>query len=223
MTDLTNAVRDDETLLCEEGHYPYPDACVKVVMALELGGHADIARLATLILVSTKDDVAESLFNNRYPGFCAHTVSSLDDVRWQVKQLRELDAKRRDGWLMRKLRRPYMVTFRWTMDVLHRRFVLAVSATDAHDREVPRPYAGMAMSLSDLETLLARMERVKTGEESAEYAWDFRKGGDFDRHAKRRWTTMPPEEKAWYTDAIKAFKETYPDEVRSSHEEDHHD
>ncbi|HDR9236659.1 TPA: hypothetical protein QDB43_000344 [Burkholderia vietnamiensis] len=197
---------------CEDGRYPYPDACVKLVMGLELDSRADIPRMATMVIVSTKDDVAEARFNNRCPDFCAHTTSSLDDVRWQVQQLRDLDAKRKDGWLLRKLRKPYMVTFRWTMGVLHRRFVLAMSAADAYLHVVPQPYAGTAVALSDLEALLTRMERAKTGEEKVEYAWDYRKGGDWRRAAAERIARWPPREKAWADEQIRNHRHFFPND-----------
>ncbi|HDR8943200.1 TPA: hypothetical protein QDB15_000128 [Burkholderia vietnamiensis] len=180
---------------CEEGRYPYPDACVKLVMGRERDA-LRIPRVAGMVIVSTRDERAEGSFQVHCPDFAPHTVSSLDDVRWQVEQLRILDAQRKDGWLLRKLRKPYMVTFRWTMGVLHRRFILAWSSVDAYRGQVPEPYAGAVIPLCDLETLLARMERVKTGEEKAPYAWDYSDGGDWPRHCERVWNEAPPEDRA---------------------------
>ncbi|MCA8162009.1 hypothetical protein [Burkholderia cepacia] len=181
---------------CEEGRYPYPDACVKLVIGRERDA-LRIPRAASMVVVSTKDELAEAMFRDFCPAFAPHTESSLDDVRWQVQQLRDLDAKRKDGWLLRKIRTPYMVTFRWTMGVLHRRFVLAFSPEDAYRGQVPEPYAGAVIPLSVLETLLAQMERVKTGEEKAPYAWDYSEGGDFFRSLDRWGQEQPPEFHAW--------------------------
>ncbi|WP_186083200.1 hypothetical protein [Burkholderia gladioli] len=181
---------------CEKGHFPYPDACVKLVVGREREA-LRIPRICCMVVVSTKDELAQALYRDLRPAFAPHTESSLDDVRWQVQQLRDLDVKRKDGWLLRKLRKPYMVTFRWTMGALHRRFVLAFSPEDAYRGQVPEPYVGAVIPLSVLETMLAQMERVKTGEEPAPYAWDYSKGGDFDRSMDRSWNEAPPERRAW--------------------------
>ncbi|PRG49775.1 hypothetical protein [Burkholderia multivorans] len=216
----------NDVLDCEEGRYPYPDECVKLVMGLERNPRAAIPRMAAMVIVSTLDEWAESMFETYSPDYVRHTVSSLLDVRQQVQQLRDLDAQREVGWLLRKLRSPYMVTYRGPMGVLQRRFVLARSAAHAYHQEVPEPYVGSVIALSDLDKELARMERARTGEEKVEYAWNYARGGDFERHTERVWAAMPPDEKARYTailESIKeqeAIKEQSPCGPRSPNEED---
>lgn len=82
---------------CEKGHFPYPDACVKLVMGREREA-LRIPRICCMVVVSTKDELAQALYRDLRPAFAPHTESSLDDVRWQVQQLRDLDVKRKDGW-----------------------------------------------------------------------------------------------------------------------------
>ncbi|MCA8287656.1 hypothetical protein [Burkholderia vietnamiensis] len=187
----------NDVLDCADGRFPYPDACVKLVMGLERNPRAAIPRMAAMVIVSTKDELAEITFETYSPDYARHTVSSLPDVRRQVQQLQGLDAQRQGGCLLRKLRSPYMVTFRWTMGVLHRRFMLTFSPEDAYRGQVPEPYAGAVIPLSVLENLLAQMERVKTGEEKAPYAWDYSEGGDFFRSLDRWSQEQPPEFHAW--------------------------
>ncbi|MDJ1160462.1 hypothetical protein QHI69_00905 [Burkholderia gladioli pv. gladioli] len=212
----------NDVLDCEEGCYPYPDVCVKLVTGLERNPRAVIPRMATMVIVSTKDELAEFTFETYSPDYARHTLSLLPDVRQQVQQLRDLEAQRQDGWLLRKLRSPYMVTYRGPTGVLQRRFVLARSAARAYRKEVPEPYAGSVIGLSDLDKELARMEHAKTGKEKVPYAWSYARGGDFDRHAERVWAAMPPDEKARYAAIIEAIKEESPDGLRSPNEEDLH-
>ncbi|SDG96678.1 hypothetical protein SAMN05216466_106217 [Paraburkholderia phenazinium] len=217
----------NDALDCEEGHYPYPDACVKLVMGVteETGFRSVLDPMRSMVLVSTKDAAAEALFKHRVPGFAPQVVSSLDDVRWQVQQLRDMEATRKDGWFLRKLREPHMVTFHWTMGVLHRRFLLAGTSAQACRAVIPQPYVGVAVSLTELEALLARMERARTGEEVVDYAWSYGPGGDWQRSAERRIAQWTPEEKAWSHEQYKNYLRYFPLTVNEEkvNEENHHD
>ena len=86
----------NDVLDCEEGRYPYPDACVKLVMGIERNPRAAIPRMAAMVIVSTKDELAEITFETYSPDYARHTVSSLPDVRRQVQQLQGLDAQRQE-------------------------------------------------------------------------------------------------------------------------------
>ncbi|MBU7436015.1 MULTISPECIES: hypothetical protein [Burkholderiaceae] len=200
----------NDVLDCEEGRYPYPDACVKLVMGIERNPRAAIPRMAAMVIVSTLDERAESMFETYSPDYARHTVSSLPDVRQQEQQLRDLDAQRQDGWLLRKLRSPYMVTYRGPMGVLQRRFVLARSAAHAYHQEVPEPYVGSVIALSDLEKELARMERAKIGEDRVPYAWNYGEGGDWKRHVAERVANWTPEERAKADEMIRNHRHFFP-------------
>lgn len=163
---------------CEEGRYPYPDACVKLVIGIagSLDVHSHLQYAQPMMVVTTKDDqggvVSDMAFKKRYPTAYPQTVDDLADVRWQVQQLRDLDAQRGGGWLVRWMFKPCMVMHRGTMGAMHRQFLLAQGPVEARRKVVRRPYAGYALTLQQLEALLARMERVKAGEEAADHAWD---------------------------------------------------
>ncbi|MEF9443274.1 hypothetical protein OWS73_33205 [Burkholderia sp. 1B3(2022)] len=195
---------------CADGRFPYPDACVKLVMGLERNPRAAIPRMAAMVIVSTKDELAEITFETYSPDYARHTVSSLPDVRRQVQQLQGLDAQRQDGWLLRKLLSPYMVTYRGPMGVLQRRFVLARSAAHAYRQEVPEPYVGSVIALSDLDKELARMERAKTGEDRVPYAWNFGEGGDWKRHVAERVANWTLEERAEADAMIRNHRHFFP-------------
>ncbi|SDG96737.1 hypothetical protein SAMN05216466_106219 [Paraburkholderia phenazinium] len=209
MTDLTNPVRDAQAPLCEEGVYPYPDGCVKLVIgnAGELDVHSSFQYALPMVVVTSLDDLANERFQDHHQDARPQTVDDLNDVRWQVQQLRELEAKRTSGWFLRWLFTPCMVVHRGTMGSMHRRFLLARNAVHARRLVIRSPYSGYALTLKELEALLARMERVKTGEEPAEYAWDYSEGGDFDQSLDRWFDEGPPEHRAWVLRKLEELKQ----------------
>ncbi|EKZ96759.1 hypothetical protein D769_23513 [Cupriavidus sp. HMR-1] len=198
---------DNDVLNCEEGRYPYPDACVFVVIGLlrkaaTRDGYT-AAVLRTYVAVSTQRRIVEHAFDRAYPEFRSMLTLSLDELRERVTALRAMRTQRRSGAVGLLLRvvqpfaEPYLVAHN---DVLDHIALDAVYAPSVHDarRQVRQPIrAGMAVSLTHLEKTLAQMERIKTGDDAAPYHGDYSEAGDFDRSLEQWNREQPPEYHAW--------------------------
>ena len=179
----------NDVLDCEEGRYPYPDACVFVAIGLlrtaaTRPGYT-AALLRTYVAVSTQRRLVKDAFDRANPEFRSMLTLSLDELRERVTALRAMRTQRRSwaaGLLLRVVQpfaEPYLVAHN---DVLDHIALDAVYASSVHGAraQVRHPIrAGMAVSLSHLEKTLAQMESVKTGDDTAPYHWDYSEAGDF--------------------------------------------
>lgn len=186
---------------CEEGLYPYPDECVRVVVGLNDSAvtlPSVFERLRTNLAVTTQVDLAENAFKEAFPGFTPLLSLSLDDVHFQVEELRSLRRENPKGVLHRAthpFEQPYLVTHHDSLGRLFRRAVIATSAVDARKKVVPQPCAGIAMPLGLLEDIETQMECIRVGKEPAPYLWDYSQGGDFERAQDRQIAAWSPEKR----------------------------
>ncbi|MEF9443275.1 hypothetical protein OWS73_33210 [Burkholderia sp. 1B3(2022)] len=196
----------NDVLDCEEGRYPYPDACVCVVIGLPRKAATRdgymAAVLRTYVAVSTQRRLVEHAFDRANPEFRSMLTLSLDELRERVTALRAMRTQRRRGaaglllLVVQPFAEPFLVAHN---DVLDHIALDAVYASSVHDarRQVRHPIrAGMAVSLTHLEKTLAQMERVKTGDGTAPYHWAYSEAGDFDL-SQERYARETPEARAW--------------------------
>ena len=210
----------NDVLDCAEGRYPYPDACVCVVIgmlrkAATRDGYT-AAVLRTYVAVSTQRRLVEHAFDRAYPEFRSMLTLSLDELRERVTALGAMRTQRRRGAVGLLLRvvqpfaEPYLLAHN---DLLDHIALDAVYASSVHGarRQVRHPIrAGMAVSLIHLEKTLAQMERVKTGEENVHYVWNYGEGGDWKRHVAERVANWTPEERAEADEMIRNHRRYFP-------------